>query len=390
MLCEKVAPSNVDPEKEIALLIRGYESAEVSNKTLMRKVCSLSIRGFMETLERIGIRFDSWDWESDVSWSGKVEEVLEGLKNSPYVTETGGVLEFDANKVAQDFDLRTTMGLRKETVIPPLTLARLDGTTLYTTRDMAYSLWKFERADRVINVIGAEQSLPQLQLKLGLRALGHIRESENLFHLSYGLVELPGFKMSSRRGRYVALDQVVDESIRRALEEVTVRSPDLGEEERERIAEIVGIGAVKYALIEVDASKNVTFTWDRVLNFETNSAPFIQYAYARTCSIMAKFKGEKGQIGYEVMRHPLEKALVLHLSIFPEIFIEAVNSLKPNIIAEYANSLADKFNSFYSSVPVIQAESRNLRDARMELVSAVGTVLRNALLMLGIEAPERM
>ena len=390
ILCERIAPSDVDPEKEIALLIRGYESAEASNKTLMRGVCSLSIRGFMETLERIGIRFDSWDWESDVSWSGKVEKVLEGLKNSPYVTETGGVLEFDANKVAQDFDLRIAMGLRKEASIPPLTLARLDGTTLYTTRDIAYSLWKFERADRVINVIGAEQSLPQLQLKLGLRALGYVRESENLFHLSYGLVELPGFKMSSRRGRYVTLDQVVEESIRRALEEVTARSPNLEEEERRRIAEIVGVGAVKYALIEVDASKNVTFTWDRVLNFETNSAPFIQYAYARTHSIMAKFKGEKGPTDYEVISHPLEKALVLHLSMFPEVFMEAANNLKPNMIAEFANSLADKFNSYYSSVPVIQAESRNLRDARMELVSAVGTVLRNALLMLGIEAPERM
>jgi arginyl-tRNA synthetase len=390
MLAVRMTMSGEDPEKAILGLIQRYEMDEVGSKNLLRNVCGLTIRGFMETLDRIGIRFDSWDWESEISWSGKVREVFEGLKSTTYVSQVGGVFEFDANQVAEDFQLRKNLAVRKENVIPPLTLARLDGTTLYTTRDMAYSLWKFERADKVVNVIGAEQSLAQLQLKLGLYALGYGEKAENITHLAYGLVELPGFKMSSRRGRYITLDQVIDEAIERAFKEVTSRSPDLPEDEKNRIAEIVGIGAIKYALIAVDPTKNVTFTWDKVLNFEMNSAPFVQYAYARTSSILNKFKGVISDTNYKVLNNPLEKSLILQLSLFPEVLSEASENLRPNMIAEYCNYLALRFNSFYASLPVIQADSSEVRDARISLVRAVRITIRNSLQILGIGVPERM
>ena len=392
MLLERIMTSGEEPEKAVLDLIQRYENAESGSKALIRNVCSLTIKGFMETLSRIGICLDSWDWESDISWSGKVQEVLEGLRKTSYVSQIGGVFEFDANQVAEDFQLKEKLGMRRENTIPPLTLARTDGSTLYTTRDMAYSLWKFERADKIVNIIGVEQSLAQLQLKLGLYALGYGDKAENLIHLAYGLVELPGFKMSSRRGRYITLDQVIDESIERAFKEVTNRSPELPEEERRNIAEKVGIGAVKYSLIAVDASKNVTFTWDKVLNFEINSAPFIQYAYARASSILTKISGKKnlGEVDYSVLEHPLEKALILQLSIFPEVFVEASESLRPNMIAEFANDLALKFNSFYASQPVIQAGLPEVRDARINLVRAVKITLQNTLQLLGIETPERM
>jgi arginyl-tRNA synthetase (EC 6.1.1.19) len=280
--------------------------------------------------------------------------------------------------------------LRKDYEVPSLTLVRADGTTLYTTRDIAYTLWKFRKAEKCINVIGMEQSLAQLQLKIALYALGYGRYAENLIHFAYNLVTLPGYKMSSRRGRYITLDEVLDEAIRRAYEEVSKRSPQLSEEEKRKVAEIVGIGAVRYALVEVDPAKPVEFNWDRVLNFEKNSAPYIQYSHARACSILRKASRKPEKPDYGLLRERLEQELVLALAEFPETFIEAVETLKPNLIADYANALADKFNAFYDALPVIKAEPLELSDARLALVDAVRIVLSNALSLIGVTAPERM
>jgi len=300
------------------------------------------------------------------------------------------VLEFDADKAARDLDLKKVFGLREDYEISSLTLVRADGTTLYTTRDIPYNLWKFTMAERVINVVGMEQTLPQLQLKLALCALGHLDEAKNLVHFAYNLVSLPGYKMSSRRGRYITLDETVDEAVKRALEEVEKRSPQLSNEEKKKISDLVGVGAIKYALVQVDPTKPVVFTWDRVLDFERNSAPYIQYSHARAGSILRKAQHEPKQPDYSLLAEALERDLILLLSRFPEVFVEAVDNLRPNEVAEFANLLADKFNSFYNACPVIKAESVGLSDARLALVDSVRVVLRNALSLLGIEAPERM
>ena len=168
------------------------------------------------------------------------------------------------------------------------------------------------------------------------------------------------------------------------------RSPTLSDEEKRRSSEIVGIGAVKYALIEVDPLKPVVFTWDRVLDFEKNSAPYIQYSHARACSILRKAPAEMRNPDYSLLVSPLEREIVLMLSRFPEVFMDAADNLKPNTIADFANDLADKFNTFYNALPVIKAKPKEMRDARLALVDATRIVLRNALNLLGIEAPERM
>jgi len=379
-----------DLEAEVSSLNRSYEAGEEETKKLGREVCQLCLEGFRETLDRAGISFDSWDWESDFVWNGDVERVVKRLRKTPYVFQVGDVLEFDAEKAAEDLSLKERFGLREDYGIPSLTLVRADGTTLYTTRDIPYSLWKFQKAEKVINVVGMEQALPQLQLKLALCALGHVDLAENLVHFAYNLVRLPGYKMSSRRGRYITFDEVMDEAIRRAYEEVSKRSPRLPEEKKRRISEVVGIGAVKYALVSVDPAKPVVFTWDRVLDFERNSAPYIQYSYARARSIFRKAARELKNPDYSLLKAPLERDMILMLARFPEVFLDAVESLRPNIIADFANALADKFNSFYNALPVIRAEPPELSDARLALVEAVGTVLKNALKLLGIEALERM
>ena len=379
-----------DPEEEINRLNRAYEDGEPKARQLIREVSELCLDGFRKTQERVGISYDSWDWESDFVWSDQVGAALRKLEKSPFVLSEEGVLEFNAEKVVNALDLKQKLGLKEDYQVPPLTLVRADGTTLYTTRDVAYSLWKFSRADKVINVIGTEQSLAQLQLKIALYALGFAKEADNFVHFAYNLVSLPGYKMSSRRGHYITFDEVLDEAVERAFEEVSKRSPQLTEAEKRKIANFVGIGAVRYALVDVDASKPVVFTWDRVLNFETNSAPYVQYTHARACSILRKAARSPEKPDFSLLTERLERDLVFALASFPDTFIEATEYLKPNFIADYANSLADKFNTFYNALPVIKAETQELSDARIALTQAIQTVLHNALNLIGVIAPDKM
>ena len=188
----------------------------------------------------------------------------------------------------------------------------------------------------------------------------------------------------------VGADEVLDEAVNRAYEEVSKRSPLLTEDEKRNIANFVGIGAVRYTLVDVDPGKPVVFTWDRVLNFETNSAPYVQYTHARACSILRKAARKPEKPAYELLKENLEHELILALAAFPDAFIECAEYLKPNMIADYSNALADKFNTFYNALPVIKAESPELADARLALTDAIRTVLSNALNLIGVVAPEKM
>jgi len=380
-----------NPEEEINRLNRRYEDGELTAKQLIREVSELCLDGFRQTQNRVSVTYTSWDWESDFVWNGQVTEALTKLKTSPFLYFENNVWAFNADKAANTLQLKSKLGIKENNEIPPLTLMRADGTTLYTTRDVAYSIWKFQRSEKVINVIGMEQSLAQLQLKLALYALGYSKEADNFTHFAYNLVALPGYKMSSRRGHYITFDQVLDEAIERAYQEVCKRSPMFSEEEKRNIAQFVGIGAVRYALIDIDPGKQVLFTWDRVLNFETNSAPYVQYTHARACSIIRKATDTPQPTpAYNKLAEKLEHELILQLASFPDMFIEAAEYLKPAAIADYANGLADKFNAFYNALPVIKAETPDLSSARLALTDTIRIVLNNALSLIGVVAPERM
>ena len=380
-----------DPGSEIAMLLQKYEGQDPDAVALIRKLCELAIAGFKETLGRVGVEFDSWDWESELaSWSGGAFQVVDMLSKTDFTRVEEGTTILDTEEVACKYGLKDKYGIKQE--IPPLTLKRSDGTTLYTTRDIAYTLWKFERAESVINVISIEQKLPQLQLKLALYALGRSDLAERLTHFSYELVHLPGFKMSGRRGRYIAFDDVLDEAVERAYKEVSEKSPNLSDEEKRGISELVGIGAVRFALISVASHKPITFTWDRVLNFEQNSAPFIQYSHARASNILAKVGGgsRSQKAAYDALTSKYEKALMVRLGTFPDRVQEAAQNLRPEEIAECANDLASAFNLFYDNIPVLKTEDLDVREARLRLVEGTKIVLANALAMLGIVAPSRM
>jgi len=378
------------PEASISEIMRAYEAREEWAVELVRSICLKCLEGFKETLAKLGIRFDKWDWESELVWEGRVADVLARLEASGFVDIKAGVLELDAEGVAERYGLKGELGLSPGFKIPSLTLTRSDGTTLYEVRDVAYTLEKFRDADMVINVVGADQKLAQTHVKIALHAIGEHDKARRLIHFAYSLVRIPGAKMSSRKGRFITLDGLMEEAIARAYEEIPKHSPGLPEEERARIAEAVGIGALKFALVSVDPDKEVVFTWDKVLNFEANSGPYIQYTHARACSILRKAGREPEGPDFSLLKHPIERELVLAIARFPEVVANAADSLRPDTIANFAVYLSDRFNSFYASLPVIRAEPRGLSDARLALVEAVRVVLRNSLTILGIEALERM
>jgi len=386
----KEISSDADPDTLVNELLQQYEKGEEKAKQLIRNVSQLCLKGFEQTLSRIGIEFDSWDWESDLIWSGRVARVVDRLSRTPYVTKMNGTLELDAERIVEEFGLRPLLEVSSEYHMPSLTLTRSDGTTLYTTRDIAYSLWKFESVERVVNVIGAEQTLAQLHLKIALCALGYKGFASNQRHFAYGLVELPGYKMSSRRGRFITFDDVIDEAVRRAKAEVSKRTPDLPEDQRKQIADTIAISAVKYALLSVEPTRNVVFVWDKVLNFQTNSAPFINYAYTRAVGILRKLGELPSETDYQLIDDALGRKLVLEISRFPQIFSEAADNLRPDDIANYCNMLAEKFHEYYEKVDVIHVEDRALRYARGALIRAIQIVLRNGMAILGMDLSERM
>jgi arginyl-tRNA synthetase len=238
-------------------------------------------------------------------------------------------------------------------------------------------------------VIGQEQALAQLQLRIALAAINKIKMADNQIHYAYEFVKLPGVKMSGRLGRYITLNDVLKQAVNLAYDEVTNRNPQLNEDEKKNIAKKVGYGAVKYSLVSVDPMKQVIFDWNQALNFETNSAPFIQYSHARICSIIRKVE-KKNTPNYNNLTNIKEKEIINLLANFPETYQRAVELLKPSEIAAYANNLADKFNSFYATQRVINAETKGLEAARLKLIEGVRITLRNSMNLLGIQVPERM
>lgn len=379
-----------NPNLRIEGLMSKYEAMDDEAKTLFREVTGKCLEGFQATLRSLGILFDAWDWESELVWDNSVSGVLNQLEQSDFTQKKDGALEFDAQRAVEEMGLSKILGIGAEETIPPLTLTRSDGTSLYTTKDIAYSIKKFGQAEKVINVIGAEQTVSQLQLRAALCVMGLRWMAENQVHFPVGLVDLPGYRMSGRRGRYITLDDVLAESQRRALNEVSVRNPSLPEEDKIRIAREVGLGAVKFALLSVESKKAVTFVWGRALDFEQNSAPFIQYAHVRACNILEKSEETIRSNAGALLTESSEKSLILKLSRFPEVFVEAAETLRPRLISEYANNLAKEFNSFYASVPVLRSSPRELRSTRLCLVDSVRIVLANSLNLLGIDAPSRM
>ncbi len=386
-----------DPWAAIYEVVRAYEfrSDEEVVETV-RWVAERALEGIRETMARFDALTEKWDWESDLVWSGEVAKILEEARRSPYFTLHKGAPALDLRPLQRDPEIRERLGLPKTFEIPPLILQRSDGTTLYTTRDIAYTLKKFREfnADRVINVIAAEQRLEQLQVRLALIALGYRREAFNTIHYAYEMVNLPGRSMSGRRGEYVTLDQLYEAAYAQALEEVEKRGGGLGDEEKRRIAHQVAVGAIRFALVSVSAQKPITFRLEEALSFERNSAPYLQYTHARAHNILAKW-GKPipwDEVDYNAAAKPPEERaeLVKLLAVYPHVFAKAADELRPELLAQHLLRIADVFNRWYPKDPVIHETNPGDRAFKLALVYSVRAALRSGLGVLGIPAPERM
>lgn len=374
-------------------LSKRYENGDSEVKDIVREMCNVTLGGIKETLSNFGIYFDSFDWESDLVWSGKVKELLTALEHSGYTYKKNGVMILDLEQYISEHNLKDKLNISEDFEVPSLVLTRSDGTTLYTTRDIAYTIWKFKdaRFDRVYNVIGAEQSLPQLQINIALRILGYDKWANNLIHFKYELVHLVGRKMSGRRAQYVTADEILEEAIRR-VKDILKNSP-YSEEEKEEIARSVGVGAIRFALINVTPLKPVIFDMKKILDMKENSGPFIQYNYARACSILRKAnitEIDPDKVNYSLLTSDEEWDLVKAVGEFPIKIIDIINEMRLEILTNYMNNLAVLFSKFYERRPVLKVKNEELRMARLALVKAFQVTLGNALITAGIKPLEKM
>jgi arginyl-tRNA synthetase len=371
---------------EAVELNRRYEAGEPEARKIVREVVDLVLRGQRETLSRLGVEIDKWDYESEVAvWSGEATRIVSELRRKwpQYVETKGGAVVFRADKFVEDFKLWDVLDLPK--FIPPVTLTRSDGTTLYVTRDIAYALWQARQGfDKVIRVISTEQTHEQAHVRIVLYALGYEDAAKKIVHYAYEMVNLPGTKMSARRGQYVSLDEILDEAAERSASLVKEKNPEIAGV----IAERVGVGSVRYAFLSTSPRKPIEFKWETVLNLRQNSGSFLQYTYVRAYSILEKASEvRKASVPDEIL--PEERDLIIKVAEWPGVVKDAVTALRPDYVAEHLDGLALIFNSYYEKAPVLKSEEP-VRSFRLALVNAVKTVLEAGFYILGIPTLTKM
>ncbi|MFA5397783.1 MAG: arginine--tRNA ligase [Methanomicrobiales archaeon] len=331
-----------------------------------RRAVSLCAEGIKVTLNRLNVPHDRFVWESGFVQDGSMTAILNRAEALPEASHVD-VLAMDL----------TAFGFEKQYV-----LRRSDGTSVYAARDLAYHVWKGEHFDRLINVLGADHKLIGAQLQATMKLLGE-KVPEIIF---FEFVSLPEGSMSTRAGKFISADELINEVTKKAFEEVTTRRPELSEEECRAIAASVAIGAVRYDIVRVSQEKSTVFDWRQALDFERQSAPYIQYSHARACSILEK-AGDFTPV-YELSTES-EIALAKQIGLFPVVLRTVVEELHPHHLAIYARDLADLFNAFYHTDPVLKAEA-GVRDARLTLVRAAQNTLSEVLETLGIDAIRSM
>ena len=366
-------------EDEIQAILQGLEAGDEATFERVNEVVEPMLDGMSSSLERLPVTYDEFVRETRFMGDGSMDEIVERLQDTE-----NAVYEEDAWQLdLPDFEKK-------------LVFLRSDETSLYTTRDLAHHEWKFANFDRAVTVLGEEHGLQAAQLRSALDLLGN--DTDQLDSVLYSHVNLPEGKMSTRAGTAVDLDDLLDESIQRAREEIEsrlesrIRDDDLTGDDVERIARQVGLGAVRYDIVSKQPTKAITFEWDRALDFEAQSAPYVQYVHARTCGILdeaSEVPALDGVMDASTLMTPEERALLDVIARFPAVVESAADELAPHVVATYTREFAERFNAFYRECPVLDAESET-REARLALVAAARTTVANALGLLGIAAPESM
>jgi arginyl-tRNA synthetase len=380
---EDVDPEDVEAaEAEIEAIMQGLEAGDDEVYERVGRVVDQVLSGMTATLDRLPAEFDEFVKETRFMRDGSTDDVVERLQDLDEAVYEDDAWQLDL----PDFDKH-------------FVFLRSDGTSLYSTRDLAHHEWKFEHFDRAITVIGEDHQLTFDQLGSVLDLLGH--DTDQLDQVFYSWVNLPGGEgMSTREGTGIDLDDLLDEAQERARAEVErrmddrIRDDELDEADVERIARQVGIGAVRYDIVSKQPRKAITFEWERALDFEAQSAPYVQYVHARTCGILDEADSEgldpASEIDAALLDVPEERDLLRTIARFPAEVEEAADELEPHRLATYTREFAERFNAFYRECPVLTADDDATRRARLALVVAARHTVGNALGLLGVEAPESM
>ena len=371
---KKAAPSL----KEAHEMLVKWEKEDPEVRALWSMMNGWVYAGFDETYAALGITFDQVDHESETYLLGK-ELVQKGLDEGVFIREADGSVWCDL----------TADGLDRKLVL------RGDGTSVYITQDLGTAERRFAKydLDSHVYVVGNEQDYHFQVLKLILKKLG-FDWADQIYHLSYGMVELPEGKMKSREGTVVDADDLIQSMYEEAKKtsEESGKLADLSEEEKDKLYHMIGLGALKYFIIKVDPKKTMLFNPKESIDFNGNTGPFIQYTHARICSILRKATVEFGHADITTSLVPSAKEirLIKLLGTFPAKVAEAGAALSPAVIANYAYDLAKEFNQYYHDTPILREEDPAVLKFRLELISVMARTLRCAMGILGIQLPDRM
>jgi arginyl-tRNA synthetase len=358
-------------------MLRQWEAGDAEVVKLWKTMNQWVYDGFELTYNNLGVNFDSYYYESDTYLLGK-SFIEEGLKKGVFFKKDDGSVWCD---LAEE-------GLDEKIVL------RSDGTAVYMTQDIGTAVQRVKDCPDIsamVYTVGNEQDYHFKVLFHILKKLG-FEWAQNLFHLSYGMVDLPSGKMKSREGTVVDADDLVLEMTNTAQ----LISQDLGkldgysEAEKNKTYSIIGLGALKYFILKVDPKKSILFDPEASVDFQGNTGPFIQYTYARIQAILRKAPTD-GQIDFSKLSLSVKERNVLkQLEVFPVVIQQAAANYSPALIANYTYDLVKEFNSFYQNISILGAESSGLMSFRVQLCAAVGETIKNAFSLLGIQVPERM
>ena len=372
---EKEDPTAIDKVHD--MLVK-WEEGDPQVRKLWEMMNSWVFDGFEQTYKALGITFDKTYYEHDTYLLGK-ELVQKGLDMGVFVKDPDGSVWCDL----------TSDGLDRKLLL------RSDGTSVYITQDLGTAERRFSeyKLDSHIYVVGDEQNYHFQVLKLILSKLG-FDWADQIFHLSYGMVELPEGKMKSREGTVVDADDLIEKMYQeaKATSEESGKLAEMPEEEKDKLYSMIGLGALKYFILKVDPKKKMLFNPKESIDFNGNTGPFIQYTHARICSILRK----AAEQGYDVSlprKAELslkEIRLIQLLSSYTRKLSEAADALSPALIANYCYELAKEFNQYYHDTGILKEADADLRSMRLALISAIASVLRRGMNILGIELPERM
>ena len=361
-------------------MLRKWEQGDPEVRGLWRKMNEWVYAGFDETYKALGVSFDKIYYESDTYLEGK-EKVEEGLEKGIFYRRPDGSVWADLTAEGLDEKL----------------LLRSDGTSVYMTQDIGTAKLRYQDypISKMIYVVGNEQNYHFQVLSLLLDKLG-FEWGKSLVHFSYGMVELPNGKMKSREGTVVDADDLVEGMIAQARQTMDEagKNADMSEEEKQEVARIVGLGALKYFLLKVDARKNMVFNPEESIDFNGNTGPFIQYTYARIRSILRKAQDAgidlPATLPTGVALSTKEEEIIQQLADFAAVVRAAGEDFSPSAIANYCYDLVKNYNQFYHEFQILREENADVRAFRLVLSQNVAKVVRLGMGLLGIEMPERM